>query len=378
MVTIKVNPELLREQSQRFSSVATGIDNGKRAIDSIIASAPGYDGQFKVQMLPINLEAAVWASSLQARIAAQAEKLTAISNAFEYADNAGLNGLTGILVGFDQWARVIQTLRTVSKLDRATLARLVSLARLGNLGALIGIGIPISVLLANTNRNLINNRKITTNEPGQIASGVSDEVKPVAVKNVTSPVPVVAGGKVTQGFHSDHKAIDLWSSQLKQTPIQASYNGKVVFAKTVNAGFIDDNTITAVEKTALYNDLSKNRGYGNSVVVEYKYGDQTPQVQELWRNEYGMKEGESLYALHAHLSNVAVNPGDTVKAGDTLGNMGNDGLCGSKIDRGADTGVHLHLGYKKYASDSLSPSSNYNWGKINDSNAVDPQKTLSY
>lgn len=107
------------------------------------------------------------------------------------------------------------------------------------------------------------------------------------------PEPVIVtshfGPRVSPGGigSSNHKGIDL-ACQGGVTPISSLFGGEVI--KSAYMG-----------------------GLGNAVVV---------------------KHSNNLYTTYAHMSSLKVKPGQTVKAGETLG------ICGST---GNSTGPHLHL-----------------------------------
>jgi murein DD-endopeptidase MepM/ murein hydrolase activator NlpD len=97
-----------------------------------------------------------------------------------------------------------------------------------------------------------------------------------------------AAGKITQGYRFYHKAYDI--ANRAGGPILAADAGTVTVA-----GWID------------------NSGYANRVMVDH---------------------GNGLVTLYAHLSVIQVQPGQTVKRGDVVGQMGCTGRC---------TGTHLHF-----------------------------------
>ena len=83
-----------------------------------------------------------------------------------------------------------------------------------------------------------------------------------------------------------HLGFDL--SKVKNTPIPASNDGKVVLAELLGI-------------------------YGNCVVIDHGY---------------------TLQSIYGHLSSIQVKPGDMVKKGQTIGLSGSTGLAG---------GDHLHF-----------------------------------
>jgi len=101
-----------------------------------------------------------------------------------------------------------------------------------------------------------------------------------------------AAGRITQGFYSWHKAIDI--ANKSGGPILAADSGTVIVA-----GWPD------------------NSGYGNRIMIEHGNGYKT---------------------LYAHLSKISVVTGQTVKRGDVIGSMGSTGRS---------TGTHLHFEIRK-------------------------------
>ena len=104
-----------------------------------------------------------------------------------------------------------------------------------------------------------------------------------ASKNEPSGRPV--GGFISQDFHPGHNGLDF--GVVVGTPVEATMDGKVVYA-----GW-------------------NNQGYGNLVIVE--------------NGDYK--------TYFAHLSSIPVSVGDSVAAGSTVGLSGNTGNS---------TGPHLH------------------------------------
>lgn len=97
-----------------------------------------------------------------------------------------------------------------------------------------------------------------------------------------------ASGRISQGFAWYHRGIDIAN---KDAPdILAADSGEIIAA-----GWLD------------------NAGYGNRVIIDHGNGYQT---------------------LYAHLSQVYVVPGQTVKRGVAIGRMGSTGRS---------TGTHLHI-----------------------------------
>ena len=94
-------------------------------------------------------------------------------------------------------------------------------------------------------------------------------------------------GKIIEGADAYHKGLDFAS--VKNAPVKASNNGKVVFT-----GFLGI--------------------YGNSVIIDH---------------------GLCVYTIYSHLSEIDVKEGQTVKKGQYIGKTGTTGLA---------VGDHLHYG----------------------------------
>lgn len=104
--------------------------------------------------------------------------------------------------------------------------------------------------------------------------------------------------RITQGFSSAHKAVDLGRVHLTGETVIAHSAGKVVFCQTGQKN----------------NKGAKgNASYGNCVKIDHGNGYST---------------------LYAHLASVSVKKGDTVAQGQVVGTMGNTGNS---------YGVHLHF-----------------------------------
>ena len=108
--------------------------------------------------------------------------------------------------------------------------------------------------------------------------------------------------RITQGYKSTHKAVDLGREHEGGEPIIAHTAGRVVFCQTG-------------KKNA--KGSTGNASYGNCVRIEHEDGYST---------------------LYAHLATVSVKLGDTVKQGQVIGTMG---------DSGNAYGIHLHFEVRK-------------------------------
>lgn len=104
--------------------------------------------------------------------------------------------------------------------------------------------------------------------------------------------------KITQGFSSGHKAVDIGRTHITGEPIIAHAAGKVIFCQT---GHKNNKKATG------------NASYGNCVKIDHGNGYST---------------------LYAHLATVSVKLGQQVLAGQVIGTMGNTGRS---------FGMHLHF-----------------------------------
>ena len=98
----------------------------------------------------------------------------------------------------------------------------------------------------------------------------------------------IIGGRKSQGIHG-HNGVDLASSI--GTPVMASADGRVIVAK--KGGY--------------------NGGYGSMIIISHEKGVQT---------------------VYAHLNDVYISQGQTVKQGQVIGELGNSGKS---------SGPHLHF-----------------------------------
>ncbi|MBX3049088.1 MAG: M23 family metallopeptidase [Anaerolineales bacterium] len=157
-------------------------------------------------------------------------------------------------------------------------------------------------------------------------------------KEITKPVG--EGAKFERGVTEKHKGVDI-SGGGQNLPIVAMMPGTIVWTSIVSAGTIAPDS---VEGENALKDSSINYGYGNSLITEYKYDNQSKEIQKQLEQEYGLSKGQSLYAYHAHLDSISVKEGTKVKPGEEIATMGNDGRS---------TGIHLHLEFAVGSSDSV-------------------------
>jgi hypothetical protein len=104
--------------------------------------------------------------------------------------------------------------------------------------------------------------------------------------------------KITQGYKSSHKGVDLGRVHITGEPVIAHTAGKVILLQT---GKKNDKNATG------------NASYGNFVKIDHGHGIST---------------------LYAHLATVKVKSGEKVKQGQVIGTMGNTGRS---------FGTHLHF-----------------------------------
>lgn len=108
--------------------------------------------------------------------------------------------------------------------------------------------------------------------------------------------------RITQGYSSSHKGVDLGRSHVTGEPVIAHSDGTIVFCQT---GMKNNPNATG------------NASYGNCVKIDH---------------------GDGYATLYAHLSKVSVKKGDTVTRGQVIGTMGNTGRS---------FGMHLHFEVRK-------------------------------
>ncbi len=101
------------------------------------------------------------------------------------------------------------------------------------------------------------------------------------------------GGPV-EGYH---KGIDISAPQ--GTPVQCTASGKVILTGAVEEGFLV---------------------HGNTVIIDH---------------------GQGVVSVYLHLSSIAVHEGQSVEAGEILGNVGHTGIS---------TAPHLHWGFYLYGT----------------------------
>lgn len=108
--------------------------------------------------------------------------------------------------------------------------------------------------------------------------------------------------RLTQGYKSTHKGVDLGREHLTGEPVIAHTAGKVTFCQT---GKTNNKGSTG------------NASYGNCVKLDH---------------------GDGYETLYAHLDRVYVSNGERVATGQTIGTMGNTGNS---------YGTHLHFEVRK-------------------------------
>lgn len=118
--------------------------------------------------------------------------------------------------------------------------------------------------------------------------GADSGASPAAGKTMIVPTR----GKITQGYHAGHYAIDI--ADTSKPPIWAAMDGTVIKASSGTWG----------------------GGYGNHVIIDH---------------------GNGLKTLYAHLEYLSVSVGDTVTQGQVIGKMGRTGNVRGR------TGIHLHF-----------------------------------
>ena len=132
--------------------------------------------------------------------------------------------------------------------------------------------------------------------------------------------------RITQKYHSKHKAIDLVKYFSELDYITAHSDGEVV-----------------AYRTNYYTTDKEGNSYGNYVKI---------------------KHADNYYTLYAHLQykSVKVKTGDKVKAGDVIGYMGNTGHS---------IGAHLH--FEVYRGNELINPTEYLTKELPIENIISPQ-----
>lgn len=180
---------------------------------------------------------------------------------------------------------------------------------------------------------------------------------------VSGPVMSSKESKITQKYHKDHHAIDIAATE--GTSINSSFKGKVVFSSQVDCGNLK-------ERPTHEEEARTNYGLGNEVIVEYKFDDQSADVQKRWTEIYGVQAGQSIYAVYGHLEQGKQLPpiGTEVDATDPIATVGNTGYS---------TGPHLHLSLQIGDSGLIKATNNHGttgWAGIK--NFVDPSKMAEF
>jgi murein DD-endopeptidase MepM/ murein hydrolase activator NlpD len=143
------------------------------------------------------------------------------------------------------------------------------------------------------------------------------------------PVPYLDG---------THKGVDYVSNgRVTGLPIFAGGNGLVTLANLCtpcSAALPNFNAhgLSQAQRNAAFNDPVWNYGFGHLVVVRYSWKDISVTGREAMR-QAGC-EGWNAYVFYAHLHQIFVSRGQSVRDGVQIGTMG---------DTGNSTAPHLHL-----------------------------------
>lgn len=209
------------------------------------------------------------------------------------------------------------------------------------------------------------------NVPGNSADDLPAEQDDGSTPNVSDVVsgPVMSSkdSTITQRYHGDHLAIDIYAPE--GTPINASFKGKVVFSNQVDCGRLE-SLPTIVEEKA-----RTNYGFGNEIIVEYKFDDQPADVQKRWAEIYGVQPGQSIYALYGHLEQgkELLPVGTEVDATNPIATVGNTGHTTGT------TGLHLHLSLQIGDSGLIKGTNDHGttgWAKLD--HFEDPSKMTEF
>lgn len=165
-----------------------------------------------------------------------------------------------------------------------------------------------------------------------------------------------------RGLSSTHKGLDI-SAKLG-TPLFASYKGTVAFSSDIDCANLGASASTLDFEE---HNPKTNYGFGNEMIIEYKFDEQTVEVQKQWEASYGLKPGQSLYAQYAHLQHgTLTSSGTTINPSEQIAGIGNSGCS---------TGPHVHLALKVGDSGKVYATDSHNtngWYRL--SNIVDPEK----
>jgi murein DD-endopeptidase MepM/ murein hydrolase activator NlpD len=151
--------------------------------------------------------------------------------------------------------------------------------------------------------------------------------------------PLLSTYRITQEYGANgHKGVDLGAGL--GTEVIASSSGQVVSVLRCTKctperpNFISQG-ISGADATAFRAALSDpawGYGYGNAVIIAYRYGD-LPADMRAKLTAQGLA-GAQVLVMYAILSEITVEPGAVVGDGTIIGRVGNTGNS---------TGPHLHL-----------------------------------
>lgn len=150
-------------------------------------------------------------------------------------------------------------------------------------------------------------------------------------------LPRPVSGQITQGFrpafNPTHSGIDIGTSPKE---VRTTISGVVERAMTcVNCAGTPPNIMTndpAVVRQ-IFSDANWGFGYGNHVILRYKFSDIPRSAQEKLLRE-GATSQSNVYVLFAHFSELKVLVGQNLAANTVLGKTGNTGYSSAE---------HLHL-----------------------------------
>jgi predicted double-glycine peptidase len=116
---IRVDPSILRQNSNSISGIGGNISNAGQTASGISQGAPGYDGQFGPRVQAIGNEALARAQGLLGRMNDLSGWLQSKAQAFDAADMAGVAGLGYVFSGIKTFpARLGLTDTTKDQLNR--------------------------------------------------------------------------------------------------------------------------------------------------------------------------------------------------------------------------------------------------------------------
>lgn len=359
MTAIRINHEQLSSSARKLRALVNEAEKLSEELTRIGASAPSYRNQFSPRVRSLTNQARSHLKGRSSSLRHQADRLARIASAFSQADRfrwprfpiwdlEDMPRYVILPIYRFPWERVIRIIR----IGRIVLPRMPVL--------IIGSDdrekdeyrfypypfFPIGKIFREIYFDLYSpiENKVTGSDP---SSNVEDSAETIGqeentAKPIADPVKVVPeGGSFSRGFTPGHKAMDIAGEE--GLPLIASFVGTVVFSSDINCPQLPLSEIDKYSK-----DPTVNYGYGNEMIIEYKFDQQSDEVKKYLSEKIGLKSGESVYMLYAHLEHGSLLPAGTdLMPGDKLAEMGNSGIS---------TGPHVHVEIIKGPENSIKAS----------------------